>query len=103
VQGLIPCIDGDGYRWWWNRVGGRNRNLLDDEFKNRFLGKQFICIEYTNLSDLQQEDLFGRVQKGMILTEAEKLKAQKGPWQDLALDCEDDFKDVIACEFCNSF
>ena len=69
VRGLVPCVDSDGYRWWWNRDGGRNRNVLDEEFKDRFLAKQFICIEYTNLSDTQQEELFGRVQKGMMLSD----------------------------------
>ncbi|KAI9784447.1 MAG: hypothetical protein M1839_002103 [Geoglossum umbratile] len=53
-------------------------------------------VRLCDLSAKQQEDLFGRVQKGMVLTEAEKLKAQKGPWQDLALDIEQDSKEIIS-------
>ncbi|KAI9786415.1 MAG: hypothetical protein M1839_006875 [Geoglossum umbratile] len=96
VKGLVPCRDKDGYRWWWSRVGGRSRKLLPANFKQRFLAKELFCVEYNDLSAKQQEDLFGRVQKGMVLTEAEKLKAQKGPWQDLALDIEQDFKEIIS-------
>jgi hypothetical protein len=95
VKGLVPCIDKDGIRWWWNRIGGRHRKILSNDFKNQFLAKELFCVEYNNLSFKQQEDLFARVQKGMILTEAEKLKAQKGPWQDLALDIEQDFREVV--------
>src|SRR5579862_9131054 len=95
VKGLVPCEDKDGARWWWNRVGGRNRKILGNDFKNQFLAKELFCVEYINLTFKQQEDLFARVQKGMILTEAEKLKAQKGPWQDLALDIEKDFREII--------
>ncbi|KAI9768927.1 MAG: hypothetical protein M1840_004523 [Geoglossum simile] len=95
VKGLVPCSDKDERRWWWNRTGGRSRKLLGGDFKNQFLAKELFCIEYNNLTFKQQEDLFGRVQKGMVLTVAEKLKAQRGPWQDLALDIEKDFKDVV--------
>jgi len=57
--------------------------------------KTLVCYEYTGLEPDQEEDLFARVQKGVQLTPAEKLKATTGLWQTLAKLFENDFKEVV--------
>jgi hypothetical protein len=52
-------------------------------------------MEYEDLTNAQQEDLFARVQKGVILTPAEKMKATTGVWQEFALEIERSFPDIL--------
>jgi hypothetical protein len=49
------------------------------------------AYRYTGLSQEQEEDLFARVQMGVQLTAAEKMRASTGPWQELAKCYVDDF------------
>lgn len=54
-----------------------------------------MCIEYWELTAAQEEDLFARVQKGIPLTAAEKMRAMSGPWQELAKAFVNDFPRVF--------
>jgi hypothetical protein len=63
--------------------------------KKIFRQKEFVCYEFKNLSPKQEEDLFGKVQMGVSLTPAEKMRATSGPWQDFTRLFEDDFSSVV--------
>jgi hypothetical protein len=56
-----------------------------------FLAKEFVSFEFVDLSPRQEEDLFARVQMGVQLSVAEKMRASTGPWQELARLFVDDF------------
>lgn len=55
-----------------------------------------MSFEYNNLTAEQEEDLFARVQMGMQLTLAEKMRASTGPWQELARLFVEDFPTVYS-------
>jgi hypothetical protein len=50
-----------------------------------------VTFQFTELSPAQEEDLFARVQMGVQLSAAEKMRATTGPWQELAKLFVDDF------------
>jgi hypothetical protein len=56
-----------------------------------FLEKDFVAYQFTELTPEQEEDLFARVQMGVQLTAAEKMRAKQGPWQELAKLFVEDF------------
>ncbi|KAF2712739.1 hypothetical protein K504DRAFT_211324 [Pleomassaria siparia CBS 279.74] len=97
IKGLIPCNDYRGEKWWFcdNSVGGR-RKLLPESIQKQFLNKEFVSFEFTSLSAEQEEDLFARVQMGVQLSPAEKMRASTGPWQELARLYKDDFPMVFS-------
>ncbi|KAI0337285.1 hypothetical protein BDW22DRAFT_1383871 [Trametopsis cervina] len=49
--------------------------LLPQRYKKIFENKQIVCMEYGDLSDSNEREVFQRVQLGMALTPAEKLQA----------------------------
>lgn len=61
-----------------------------------FLAKEFVSFEFKDLSPEQEEDLFARVQMGVQLSLAEKMRASTGPWQELARLYVEDFPNVYA-------
>jgi hypothetical protein len=56
-----------------------------------FLAKEFVSFEFKDLQPDQEEDLFARVQMGVQLSLAEKMRASTGSWQELARLFVDDF------------
>jgi len=68
--------------------------VLAEATRVQFLQKEFVSFEFTDLSPEQEEDLFARVQMGVQLTAAEKMRATTGPWQELAKMFVDDFPTV---------
>ncbi|KAF2135265.1 uncharacterized protein K452DRAFT_239686, partial [Aplosporella prunicola CBS 121167] len=96
VDGNIPCHDNAGATWYFQTTS-RHRTLrvLPDHVKKAFMDKKLICCEYTKLLPEQEEDLFARVQKGIQLSTAERLRATTGPWQTYAKAFEEDFPEVI--------
>ncbi|KAF2737580.1 hypothetical protein EJ04DRAFT_461026 [Polyplosphaeria fusca] len=96
VKGLIPCHDHRQSKWYFSKGGSTaNRKLLSDAVREDFLDKEFISFEFNDLSQVQEEDLFARVQMGMPLSAAEKMRASTGPWQDLAQQFVKDFAVVF--------
>jgi hypothetical protein len=93
IKGMIPCNDHRGNKWWFcdNETGNRKKKYLPEAVQREFLSKEFTSFEYTGLSPEQEEDLFARVQMGMQLTIAEKMRASTGPWQELARVYVEDF------------
>ncbi|EUC42486.1 hypothetical protein COCMIDRAFT_39437 [Bipolaris oryzae ATCC 44560] len=49
-----------------------------------FLEKDFVTFQFSELTQEQEEDLFARVQMGIQLSAAEKIRAKSEPWQELA-------------------
>jgi len=99
VAGKIPCHDAKGKRWFFCEDADRTtkavRKILPPHEKRKFLRKELLCVEYNGLEKQQEEDLFSRVQLGMPLTPAEKLRASSGLWQDFAIELGDEFKELI--------
>ena len=99
VDGMIPCKDSEDNKWFFQEpIPGdkkRRQNMWTEDDKRAFLDKVVTYCEVTGLSRSQEEDLFRRVQLGVSLTLAEKLRAESGPWQDLAILFEHDFHDVL--------
>ncbi|KAF8332657.1 uncharacterized protein EI90DRAFT_3053932 [Cantharellus anzutake] len=60
--------------------GGGKRSTLPDNVKNFFEEKSFTCVEYNDLTELQERDMFQRVQLGMPLKEGEKLQSIGSEW-----------------------
>ena len=109
LHGDIPCHDKDGKSWYYshrvetdaegkNVVVQRRKNILPDDIKAKFREKQFVCYDFDDLSQDQEEDLFARVQMGVQLSPAEKMRATNGPWQDFVRLFERDFQCVVSCE-----
>ncbi|KAF2017450.1 hypothetical protein BU24DRAFT_490615 [Aaosphaeria arxii CBS 175.79] len=96
VKGLVPCQDYQGNKWFFcEHPEGRSRKVLSETQQKEFLAKEFCSFEYKDLSSEQEEDLFARVQLGMQLTAAEKMRAQSGPWQELGKLFVQDFPTIF--------
>jgi len=103
IEGSIPCRDAENRRWYFCRPksdqdGKKSNkgNVLPRRIKEEFTQKVLVCCEITDLSPTQEEDLFSRVQLGLPLAGAEKMRAKRGPWNDLARLFEQDFEEVLA-------
>ncbi|KAL7273731.1 hypothetical protein RUND412_003391 [Rhizina undulata] len=98
VAGTIPCTDKNGRKWYFCNNGDSSRSkkrILPERQKQKFMNLEFLCAEYSGLERKQEEDLFSRVQLGMPLTPAEKLKASSGSWQSFAAEIERTYTDLI--------
>jgi len=82
-----------------NEDGSKKRGtkplILPDAQKQLFGRKAIVCVEYKDLSQQQEIELFQRVQLGKPLTRAETFRASQGSWQDLAKTFESDYKEVF--------
>lgn len=73
----------------------KHKPILPDKKKQEFNDKHLLCVEYVDLTQTQEIELFQRVQLGKPLTKAETFKASQGPWQDLARVFEVDYAEVV--------
>ncbi|KAF2655287.1 hypothetical protein K491DRAFT_432601 [Lophiostoma macrostomum CBS 122681] len=97
VKGIIPCNDHLGQKWYFcEHPQGRLRNVLSETNRKQFLAKEFVSFEFANLSTEQEEDLFARVQMGVQLNLAEKMRAATGVWQELGKLYVDDFSTIVS-------
>ncbi|KAF2434757.1 hypothetical protein EJ08DRAFT_565960, partial [Tothia fuscella] len=97
MEGRIGCHDSRHKTWFYT---GSRRKTLPENVKDEFRRKEIVCYEIMDLSSTQEQDLFSRVQLGVQLTPAEKLRAQTGKWQGLAKEFERDFSSVL--ELCRT-
>ncbi|KAF8646279.1 hypothetical protein AX16_007288 [Volvariella volvacea WC 439] len=83
MDGLIPHKDPHtGEKLWYKDVGnkgGRAKRLLPDKYRRLFANKQIVCVEYQDITDNDEREIFQRVQLGMALTPAEKLAVINTP------------------------
>jgi hypothetical protein len=81
-DGEIPYVDKRRQRWYYcdpNEGTGRStRKLISQEEKDFINNVTIVNIEFEQLSEEQEEDMFQRVQLGVPLTVAEKLAAMSG-------------------------
>ncbi|ORY18699.1 hypothetical protein BCR34DRAFT_660057 [Clohesyomyces aquaticus] len=92
IRGMIPCHDYRGDKWWFVDPANKpSKKILPEITRNEFLSKELVSTEFVGLSPEQEEDLFARVQMGMQLNLAEKMRASSGPWQELAKLFVNDF------------
>lgn len=88
--------DADVYRWFCEPEGSKRKRILSEQQQRQFFHKDFVTFEYNDLSPEQEEDLFARVQMGVQLNLAEKMRASTGPWQELARLFVADFPTVYS-------
>ncbi|KAL6153273.1 hypothetical protein ACJBU6_08426 [Exserohilum turcicum] len=95
VKGIVPCHDHRGDKWWFcDTAEIKHTRVLPEETQKIFLNKDFITFQFSKITLGQEEDLFSRVQMGIQLTAAEKIRAKSGPWQELAKLFVEDFPAV---------
>lgn len=92
----ILNLEAESCRYWSEPDGSKRRRILSEQQQREFLRKSFVTFEYSDLSPEQEEDLFARVQMGVQLNLAEKMRASTGPWQELARLFVEDFPTVFA-------
>ncbi|KAG6859872.1 hypothetical protein C0995_002632 [Termitomyces sp. Mi166 len=59
--------------------GKQKKKLLPLKYRKLFANKQIVCVEYTDVTDSDEREIFQRVQLGMALTPAEKLQVANTP------------------------
>ncbi|KAG5335956.1 hypothetical protein C0989_012472 [Termitomyces sp. Mn162] len=82
MDGLIPHKDPitNQKLFYTDTGGGRlKRKILPQKYRKLFANKQIVCVEYTDVSDSDEREIFQRVQLGMALTPAEKLQVVNTP------------------------
>ncbi|KIY50762.1 hypothetical protein FISHEDRAFT_10842, partial [Fistulina hepatica ATCC 64428] len=74
MAGLIPCSVSD-QKFWYKIVGSSKtpKRELPERYRRQFDTKQVVCVEYHDITDRDEREIFQRVQLGMALTPAEKL------------------------------
>ncbi|KAJ2923067.1 hypothetical protein H1R20_g14026, partial [Candolleomyces eurysporus] len=70
-----------GERWYFKDVpnGKKSRKILPDKFKRVWFDKQIVCVEYQDITDENEREIFQRVQLGMALTPAERMQGHNTP------------------------
>ncbi|KAL0065313.1 hypothetical protein AAF712_007647 [Marasmius tenuissimus] len=86
LSGQIPFKDPyTGQQLWFGKESGTDTAkgpLLPEKYRTIFSNKQIVCVEYEELTDVEERDIFKRVQLGVALTNAEKLQAISTPRTD---------------------
>ncbi|KAF8970915.1 hypothetical protein BDZ97DRAFT_1789327 [Flammula alnicola] len=84
MEGLIPHKDPiTGEKLWYKDIqsastkGSKSRRPLPEKYRRLFANKQIVCVEYQDITDADEREIFQRVQLGMALTPAEKLQVIK--------------------------
>ncbi|KAI8375245.1 hypothetical protein EDC96DRAFT_496536 [Choanephora cucurbitarum] len=54
-------------------------HFLDEAMFDKFSSYEFVCVEYTDISEDDEYEIFSRVQLGVAITSAERLKAHNTP------------------------
>ncbi|KAI7903624.1 uncharacterized protein BX663DRAFT_507123 [Cokeromyces recurvatus] len=62
------------------------KHFLTEELFNKFTTFEFVCVEYHDISEDDEYEIFSRVQMGVAMTKADKLKAHNTP---IAKYCRD--------------
>ncbi|KAI3613826.1 hypothetical protein WG66_013644 [Moniliophthora roreri] len=87
MDGVIPHKDVHTNQQLWfkdNRSVGKSTSkmMLPDKYRQIFANKQVVCVEYGEVKQSDERDIFRRVQLGIALTPAEKLQATSTPRAD---------------------
>ncbi|KAF8263209.1 hypothetical protein EI94DRAFT_609661 [Lactarius quietus] len=77
MDGLIYHKDEESKRkYWYKQKAGKPGKQLPAKYKRMFSNKQIVCIEYMEITEDDEREIFRRVQLGMALNYAEKMKAE---------------------------
>ncbi|KAJ3786198.1 hypothetical protein GGU10DRAFT_311458 [Lentinula aff. detonsa] len=71
-----------GHKYWYRiaETGEKKtKALLPERLRAMFANKQIVCVEYAELTDAEERDIFKRVQQGIALKPSEKLGAISTP------------------------
>ncbi|KAG6865081.1 hypothetical protein C0991_005225 [Blastosporella zonata] len=83
MDGLIPHKDPrslTNQKFWYTDTGaGGKKKMLPQKYRKLFATKQIVCVEYNDVTDHDEREIFQRVQLGMALTPAEKLQVTHTP------------------------
>ncbi|TFY57656.1 hypothetical protein EVJ58_g6897 [Rhodofomes roseus] len=84
MQGEILFKDPNtGEKFAYEDIGAfKGIKVFSERYRKIFRTKQIVCIEYQDLSNSSEREIFQRVQLGMALTAAEKLQAIASPMGD---------------------
>ncbi|KAJ7084564.1 hypothetical protein B0H15DRAFT_783734, partial [Mycena belliarum] len=96
VEGLIPRTLTGEKLWYRDNPDHRTRvakRILPEKYRNMFDGKAVVCVEYQDLKDADEREIFQRVQLGVALTPAEKLKVLTTPRARFVRALQDSFLD----------
>ncbi|KAJ6492018.1 hypothetical protein C8R45DRAFT_990213 [Mycena sanguinolenta] len=96
MEGMVHHKDPETGEKYWYRDNPDNRTrtakrLLPQKFRNMFDGKAVVCVEYQGLDDADEREIFQRVQLGVALTPAEKLKVISTPRAKFVRELQDNF------------
>ncbi|KAH6894806.1 hypothetical protein BKA70DRAFT_1117452 [Coprinopsis sp. MPI-PUGE-AT-0042] len=63
-------------KWWFKESppGQKARKVLPEKLRKTFANKQIVCVEYQDISEDDEREVFQRVQLRMALNPAEKLQ-----------------------------
>ncbi|KAH9958225.1 hypothetical protein BC827DRAFT_615491 [Russula dissimulans] len=67
---------------WYKKSELHAGPLLSKRLQRYFQYKLIQCVEYDNLNEEQEREIFQRVEHGLALTPAESLQGLSGPWPD---------------------
>ncbi|OAX36280.1 hypothetical protein K503DRAFT_802153 [Rhizopogon vinicolor AM-OR11-026] len=85
MDGQIPHKDPQSSDKYWYKLNAANQtgrsasHILPERYRRIFANKQIVCVEYQDLADSEEREIFQRVQLGMALTPAEKLQVVNTP------------------------
>ncbi|TFK19227.1 hypothetical protein FA15DRAFT_709187 [Coprinopsis marcescibilis] len=65
--------------WYKDMPTGKRRKIIPDKLRRVFAGKQIVCVEYQDITENDEREIFQRAQLGMGLTPAEKLQVINTP------------------------
>ncbi|TFK38365.1 hypothetical protein BDQ12DRAFT_109364 [Crucibulum laeve] len=100
VDGEIPHRDSvTNKKTWYKNAPKQRRVALSRDLKNTFDGKQITCVEYDDLVEDQEREIFQRVQMGVSLTPAERLAAINGHYATVVRDMQAALKESFADNF----
>ncbi|KAH9917747.1 uncharacterized protein B0H18DRAFT_1033747 [Fomitopsis serialis] len=90
MQGEILFKDPNtGERFTYEDIGVfKGVKVLPERYKKIFRAKQIVCIEYQDITNASEREIFQRVQLGMALTLAEKLQAIASPMGEFIHDLQ---------------
>ncbi|KZT64675.1 hypothetical protein DAEQUDRAFT_732307 [Daedalea quercina L-15889] len=88
MQGEIMYKDANtGEKFVYEDIGKwSGAKILPERYRKIFRAKQIVCIEYQDITNANEREIFQRVQLGMALTPAERLQAIMSPTSDFIHD-----------------
>ncbi|KAI5836580.1 uncharacterized protein SCHCODRAFT_02707388 [Schizophyllum commune H4-8] len=99
MDGEIPLKDSrSGKRYWFcgnPKTKTSTRQQIDEDSRERFMRTQIVLVYYDNITIEQEREIFGRVQNGVALTPAERMRAINSPPAGVVRAAEAHIRDVL--------